>query len=249
MQASIDARLTASQSAINRLLQNLILTCAKSEGIRDYYLVSVLRYGSTIGPALGGSLSGQTLIPISKVADNPIRLDERAQRVEDGTGGLVEETVKMPVWFEPVAKGGTPMSEALREAGKILEAFVADHQQSFPPIVVNITDGESTDGDPTAAATALTAHATGDGKALLFNLHLSSSSAAAVTFPSSEEIMPDQYGKLLFNISSPLPSQMRSAAQLEGFPVSEGARGLVFNADMVKVVQFLEIGTRPSNLR
>jgi hypothetical protein len=230
-------------------LQNLVLTCAKSEGIRDYYLVSVLRYGSSVGPGLGGPLSGQTLVAISQVADNPIRLDERTQKTEDGTGGLVDETVKIPVWFEPVAKGGTPMTEALREAGKILDTFVNDHPQSFPPIVVNITDGESTDGDPTEAAASIRKHATADGNALLCNLHLSSSNAAPVSFPSDDAVMPDQYGKLLFEMSSPLPAPMRSAAQSEGFAISEGARGLVFNADMVKVVQFLEIGTRPSNLR
>src|SRR5437868_4812684 len=31
--------------AVNRLLQNLILKCAKSDGIRDYFYVGVLGYG------------------------------------------------------------------------------------------------------------------------------------------------------------------------------------------------------------
>ncbi len=235
--------------AINRLLQNLTLTCAKSEGIRDYYLVTVLRYGSVVGPALGGVLSGQTLVPMSQVADNPIRLEERRQKIEDGAGGLVEETVKTPIWFEPVAKGGTPMCEALREGSKILDAFVAEHPESFPPIVVNISDGEATDGDPTEAAAAITEHQTADGHALLFNLHLSSSTSPSISFPSDEASLPDQHGRLLFEISSSLPPPMRSAAKSEGFAIDEGARGLVFNADMVKLVQFLDIGTRPGNLR
>jgi len=42
---------------------------------------------------------------------------------------------------------------------------------------------------------------------------------------------------------------MREIAGQEGFPVSEGTRGFAFNADMVTVIQFLDIGTWPNNLR
>ena len=42
---------------------------------------------------------------------------------------------------------------------------------------------------------------------------------------------------------------MRSLAQQEGFEVGDGSRGFVFNADPVSVIQFLDIGTRPANLR
>src|SRR5579871_6226913 len=36
--------------AINRLLQNLVIKCAKSEGVRDYYHVGVLGYVETRRP-------------------------------------------------------------------------------------------------------------------------------------------------------------------------------------------------------
>ena len=38
-------------------------------------------------------------------------------------------------------------------------------------------------------------------------------------------------------------------AAAEGYPVTDGSRGFVFNADIVSVIRFLDIGTRPSNLR
>src|SRR5205823_3827995 len=88
-----------------------------------------------------------------------------------------------------------------------------------------------------------------DGSVLLFNLHLSSSRAPEVEFPNSEAGLADQYAQLLFNISSPLPDYMRSILQQEGFAVSEGAHGFVFNARIESVINFLDIGTRPSNLR
>jgi hypothetical protein len=90
---------------------------------------------------------------------------------------------------------------------------------------------------------------TSDGACLLFNLHISSQTAAPVQFPTAEAALPDQYARLLFGLSSELPDFMLSFAREEGFAAAPGARGFVFNSDMVTVIRFLDIGTRPSNLR
>jgi hypothetical protein len=234
---------------VNRLLQNLVIKCAKSEGVRDYYSVGVLGYGGKVGPAFGGALAGEELVPVSRLADQPARIEERTRKTDDGAGGLIEQTVKFPVWFDPVASGGTPMCQALTRAQGILGGWLADHPAGFPPIVINITDGEATDGDPTKPAEALRSLTTDDGNVLLFNVHLSSQRAAPVQFPDCPDGLPDKYARLLFDLSSPLPDFMKTVAQQEGFATGEGTRGFVFNADMVSVIRFLDIGTRPSNLR
>ena len=234
---------------INRLLQNLVLKCAKSEGVRDYYHVGVIGYGDEVGPAFGGSLAGQELAPVSAIANLPARIEERKRKTDDGAGGLIEQSIKFPVWFDPVAKGGTPMCAALGQARKVLAGWLAQHPQGFPPIVINITDGESTDGDPSAAAAALRDLHTDDGNVLLLNLHLSSQQAAPVQFPADDAALPDKWAKLLYSLSSPLPEFMQRIAAQEGFTVGAGSRGFAFNADMVTVIQFLDIGTRPNNLR
>jgi hypothetical protein len=82
---------------INRLLQNLVLKCAQSEGVRDYFHIGVIGYGGGVSWALGGALAGQALVPISALADRPLRVEERTRKVDDGAGGLVEEKVKFPV--------------------------------------------------------------------------------------------------------------------------------------------------------
>ncbi|MGI8825785.1 MAG: vWA domain-containing protein [Chloroflexota bacterium] len=235
--------------AINRLLQNLVIKCAKSEGVRDYYHVGVIGYGGKVGPAFTGSLAGRELVPVSEIADHPARIDERTRKIDDGAGGLVDETVKFPVWFDPTAQGGTPMCEALTQACRSLEGWLQSHPDSFPPVVVNITDGESTDGDPSAAAAALRDLASHDGHPLLFNVHLSSHRTAPIEFPFGTENLPDDYARLLFAMSSSLPPYMVSAASQEGIAVSDASRGFVFNGDIVSVIRFLDIGTRPSNLR
>jgi hypothetical protein len=235
--------------AINRLLQNLVIKCAKSEGVRDYYHVGVVGYGATVGPAFVGALEGKELAPISEIATMPARVEERTKKVDDGVGGLVDQTIKFPIWFDPIANGGTPMCQALSRAQGILSGWLTKYPDCFPPIAINITDGESTDGDPTSAANGIKSLASSDGNVLLFNVHLSPQMAMPVEFPDSEAGLPDQYAELLFRISSPLPDYMRSIAQQEGIAVSDGTRGFVFNGDMVSVIRFLDIGTRPSNLR
>jgi len=235
--------------AINRLLQNLVIKCAKEEGIRDYFHVGVIGYGDAVAPALGGALAGQELVPISAVGNSPARVEQRMKKVEDGAGGLVEQPIRFPVWFDPKAHGATPMCQAFVLAHDILTRWIAQHPDSFPPIVINITDGEATDGNPGTPAAALRDLATSDGKVLLFNIHLSSRAGAAVEFPSAEDALPDEFARSMFDLSSVLTATMRTIAQQEGYAVDEQSRGFVFNADMVALIKFLDIGTRPSNLR
>jgi hypothetical protein len=230
--------------SINRLLQNLILKCAKSDGIRDYFHIGVIGYGGRVAWALGGELAGQKLVPISAVANNPLRIEPRVRKVEDGAGGLIEQKFKFPVWFEPRADGRTPMCKALAAAGKEISAFIERFPEAFPPLVFNITDGKPTDGNPEPVASKVTQLQTADGNVLLFNAHLSSSSARAIEFPSGEQDLPDAEARVLFRISSVLPGKFREAARTEGFAVNDRTRGFVFNADLVSVIRFLEIGTR-----
>lgn len=235
--------------ALNRLLQNLVIKCAKSEGVRDYYHIGVIGYGANVGPAFLGALSGKQLVPISQVAENPARIEERNKKVDDGAGGLVEQKVKFPIWIEPVAHQGTPMRKAMTLAQDVLRSFVATHPDSFPPIVIHITDGESTDGDPTEAMRNVTNIQTSDGNVLLFNVHLSSKEAQPIAYPNTADGLPDEYARLLFDTASELTPFMQSIAQEQGLNPQPGARGFVFNGDLALVVQSLDIGTRPSNLR
>jgi hypothetical protein len=229
---------------INRLLQNLILKCAKSDGIRDYFHVGVVGYGGRVAWALGGALAGKSLVPISALAGQPLRVEQRARKVDDGAGGLVEQKFKFPVWLEPTAGGKTPMCKALALAGEALKVFIGHFRGSFPPLVINISDGKATDGDPEGPASQLRALSTADGNVLLFNAHLSSSSASPIEYPAREEQLPDAGARVLFRMSSVLPPRLETAARNEGFAIEAGARGFVFNADLVSVVRFLDVGTR-----
>jgi hypothetical protein len=229
--------------ALNKLLYNLVIRCAKDEGIRNYYDIAVIGYGEAIESAFSGELEGRSLIPIADLADHPARIEDRAS---PGVGAdQTPTTVKMPIWFDPVAAGGTPMSQAIANATALARGWLDAHPNAFPPLVANITDGESTDGDPSAAMRSLTKLSSSDGNVLLFNLHLSSDpSATPISFPNSAAKLPNAYAKLLFENSSPLTPFMMKTAQDLGLSVGRGAKGFVLNGDLTLVVQTLEIGTR-----
>jgi hypothetical protein len=230
--------------AINRLIQNLILKCAKSDGVRDYLYVSVIGYGGRAAPALGGKLAGQTLVPLSVIADSPLRVEQRTRKVDHGAGGISEQSFKFPLWFEAKARGRTPMCEALKLATQYLEVFLGRFPACYPPLVINITDGAATDGNPLPAAKSVQQLASNDGNVLLFNAHISSTQALPIEFSSSSDGLPDNFAKLLFRMSSPLPPPLFEAARADKFTVYAGARGFVFNANLVSVIRFLDIGTR-----
>ena len=190
---------------INRLLQNLVLKCAKSDGIRDYFHVGVIGYGGRVVWALGGELAGQKLLPLSVIANHPLRVEQRTRKVDDGAGGLVEQKFKFPVWFEAVAGGRTPMCQALKEATQAIQEFLGNYPGCFPPLAINISDGKATDGNPELAATPLRNLASTDGNVLVFNAHLSATPARPIEFPSQESELTDVDARLLFRMSSVLP--------------------------------------------
>ena len=142
------------------------------------------------------------------------------------------------------------MCQAAEEAKRILEGWSADRPDSFPPIVIHITDGESTDGNPTDRLNALTDLSTSDGNVLLFNIHLSAKDKGApLSFSDSTDDLPDAYSRMLFDTASLLTPTMRGLAKEHGFGTSEDSRCFVLNGDLVLLVQAIDIGTRPSNVQ
>jgi len=234
--------------AINRIIANIVIQCSKNEGVYDYFSVSVIGYGADVGSAFSGPLAGRPYATASELEANPARLEARKQKVPDGAGGLVDLEVKFPIWFDAVAAGATPMRQALTMAAGFARTWIAEHPDGYPPIVMNLTDGESSDGDPADAAHALTSLESSDGNVLLFNMHLSSKGGSPVLYPSSDAMLGDPFAKQLYAISSVLPEAMVHQAQGMDLKVEAGSRGFVFNGDVVSAIQFLEIGTKPANM-
>src|SRR5438132_21317 len=133
---------------------------------------------------------------------------------------LLDQSSSMLEAFGAQPGGGTPMYEALRKAKEEVDTFLSIQPNCFPPLVINITDGQPTDGDARAViATAedLRAMASRDGHVLLFNAHLSEKRSRPIEFPDDEADLPDDFARLLFRMSSELPPKLAEAAKHDGF--------------------------------
>ena len=228
--------------AINRLLYNTVLRCSKEDGVRPYFDIGVWSYDGTGGvkPAFNADLSS-----IAQIAEQPRRMETRKRRMPDGMGGVYEDEFQLPIWFDAVAQGNTPMNAAFNAVIAPLRAWVNQHATSFPPIIINLTDGAYTDQSPAATVSELMRLGTSDGRTLVFNCHISQTPGIAVTFPSDGQAAGfTGLARELYELSSLLPEPMRRQAQAKGYQLENGARGYVYNADLVTMIDFLDIGTR-----
>lgn len=223
--------------AVNATIYRLVLQCMRGDEIYDYFFVGAVGYGGdSVRLALDGELAGHDLVTLNQLAASP--MGEKT-----GRHGEPE-----PYWYVPRSAGMTPMCAAIDQATDIIERWISFHPDSLPPIVLNVTDGQASDGHPRSAAARLRKTATSQGPAMLFNLELSTGGADGVLYPSTDKGLKDPYAKILFAASSPLPPFMVANGRSMGLDIADGARGFVHNADATTLVRFLTIGTRPGNL-
>lgn len=232
---------------INNFIRETILDCTRNDGIRDYFYLGVIRYHTNrngenvISPALGNLSQKHDLLPISEISDNPMRFEKAYEtEINPDTGEPKEIEQILPIWCEPVAEGKAPMCSAFRFTCQILEKWVADHPNSFPPIVINITGGKPSDGnfkDIITEARKLMGVATTDGNALLFNVYLSKSSKNSIVFPANTKKLPDKFAKTMFETSSGIPDiLLKSLEWRMKTKYSPRAHGLMCNVNNPEIL-------------
>ena len=211
--------------------------------------LSVFGYeGSSVKPALGGALANKVIVSLPEMQMNPISIEMRKKREVDDVGSVIEIDVPFPVWVEAKHGGGTPMCAALRRSLELAEQWTHTHPNNYPPVIINITDGMATDGDPSQVAQQLASVETTDGSALLFNVHLTDKNEPSVMYPASEAELPnDKYARQLFNMSSVIPESSRVLLEsLLGQAVAPGARGLIYNGDAASVRLMFNFASMPA---
>lgn len=237
--------------AINKILLELSIKSTKESGsaMRSYFYVGCYGYGLSIRTGaegvesiLPGGLAGRGIVPLPELAAAPLAVREQP------SVDPMASPARAPVWVEPQHGHRTPMCEAFALVGAHVYEWAAAFTNSFPPIMINLTDGMVTDSpyqgvDLGVWASRLRSVQTSDGPALLLNIFLSPSKAPIVSYPATAHGLPAP-GPELFAISSQLPRPMINNARAAGLAVTEGSRGFVFNADLASLVSFLEIGTR-----
>jgi von Willebrand factor type A domain len=223
--------------AVNKTIDEIIKSCSVGDEIRDRCYVAVIGYGKGVNVLF--------LEKPSDLAKNP-KTTTVKKKISDGAGGLVEIEEVARVFATPTGDGGTPMAQAFQQAYKGVEKFISSNPNSFPPIVINITDGEPDNFDTAATeAKKLGQLKTTDGNVIILNAHISTASAGKVELPSGDSAFSsNKFAKFLFDISTPLPDTLADSAKDSGFNVQPGARGFVFNADAETLIKLLNFGSQ-----
>ena len=234
----------------NTLINELVLRATRDDGVRRYYDVAVLGYnGIRIESLLGDSA---TLIPIDKIAAMNVETRE-VKYVYDNEGEEVEGTFRYKSWVESYAVGLTPMNELLDYTTLLLEQWCSlpQHANSFPPMVINITDGESTDGFDRKlleSAMRLREVSTSDGEVLLVNIHICNEAKSnSVIFPTRDEVPSDVYARMMVDMSSVLPpcftKKVLGIRKLKQKP-EEPFLAMAYNILPISLFNIIDIGTR-----
>ena len=166
--------------AVNTVITQLITVCTSGEEIKDRCRICVIGYGEEVTYIVNDM--------VSKLYKRP-------------------ETGKwIPTWLIPKASNTTPMTEAFELAYQVVQESCSKYRNSFPPVVINITDGAPNDYESTRnAAKKIMALQTTDGNALVFNVHIADS-GKEISLPNSraqfEKEDYAEYAEFLFGISS-----------------------------------------------
>lgn len=234
---SYDNKAQDAAKAVNRVIYEIVLSCQSGELIQPRCYVSVIGYGHSIYPITGGS--------ITEVAANQLRIEVIEQKIADNAGELFSVKTDVPIWIDPRAEGGKPMAEAFEQAYPIINKWIQSHPNSFPPIVLNVTDGQEKNPSLVkVAANKVMNLGTSDGKVLIFNAHITGSKTSAeIQFPFSVSGIADQYAKFLFDISSEIPPRLFQVLQDIGLKAHSNSRGLIFNATAETLIKLLTFGT------
>lgn len=244
------SKAVAVSEITSRIVSELIMRARREDGIHDYYDIALIGYSgddvrSIIDPE-------RDFIPVAELCRyKPERIRISGER-RLPNGETVLHTEEIPLWIPPAAAGDTPMYEAFLRIRDIAGEWCRDprNADSFPPVVINITDGEASDcdsGELRDMAGQIKSLHTSDGNVLLINIHITSDTTArSLIFPTDDEIDDNnRYARLLADCSSLMPAPFDETIRMHRGNAGEPPfRGMSYNASITELITMLCIGSR-----
>lgn len=244
----------AVSQIVNNQIEELVERCVRANETRHYFDIAVVGYGDEAYSGWNGALAGRGFVTPEEIRFNEYRKIKVKESVRT-RAGVKEIEVEKKQWMEARHDGSwTKMHKAFKHAEGLLDDWLEQHQTEdcYPPIVINITDGEyngTSRDEMQQLANQLKSKFTNDGNVLLFNIHIVSGNTEAIMFPATiGEMRGNGYGESLFEMSSLLPlnynEQIRSLFQDKDQNIRYHAMGV--NAGMEQLVKMMKIGTLSS---
>lgn len=235
----------------NLIIGELMERARRHDGIRDYYDIAVVGYsGEGVVPIL--SYGVEPFISIEVLSKCEVKMHTHIEERLAPNGVRIPYTITTPMWVTPRAVGQTPMYEGLNYAYDIVKDWCSkpEHFDSFPPIIFNITDGESSDcsaNDLMRISRKIRSLSTSDGEVFIINIHIASQpDNGSMIFPTFDEVEACTHRKAkdLSYASSTMPSIYDELiCELKGVVGQNNFVGVSYNASIVELITILNIGT------
>lgn len=237
----------------NSFIDELLYRARRENGVYDYYDMAAIGYsGDGVESLL--SPTGEFTSP-SRLSASKVRRSRISHERILPSGRSVVAVTEQNMWIEPKAAGITPMCGAMLDALELLEKWCRRKQNagSYPPTVINITDGEASDGSEGEIhrlANLIRRTGTADGNTLLINIHLAKGGCEeSVLFPlSPEELPPQRYARLLYEISSEMPANYHDVIAGIRTGAVPPFRGMAYNSPAGDLVAMMNIGSVNSTM-
>lgn len=239
---------SAVAETANRFLFELVERARRSDGVRDYYDIAVLSYsGDTVESLL---TERPEFISVSELARRRTEQSVWSREHELPGGGHTIMTTVVPRYILPYAEGRTPMFEAMDEACVMLRRWCGNprNAESFPPVVLNITDGEFSDcGEEELVdiSRSIRSLGTADGNVLMLNIHITSGSGAPIIFPTEAEIpQTGRNAEIMARCSSLMPASFEPVIRrYRGLSAEPPFIGMSYNAPITEMLNIINIGS------
>ena len=233
----------------NMLITELIDRCRRTDALRNYFDIAVVGYGNDNVVQL---LSEDGFVSVEALSQRTPRMGriDIEEELPDGTAAMVEHS--RPYWVDIDAEGTTPMYAAMMKVRDMVELWCAkpENRESFPPIVINITDGEPTDCDDNELrdiCAQVRRVATEDGETLLLNVHICTDwTLPSIVFPMPDDLIgAGRQARTLAECSSIMPSAFDDAIiELKGMGAVPPFYGMGYNASVIELLSIINIGSR-----
>ena len=233
-----------------RLIDELILRSHRDGEYRHYYDIALLGYsGEEVYSLLGGDVG---FYPITTLAGREVRRTRYTLNYKTMLCGRQPFEEQVSLWVEPRAQGATPMYRMVATVTKLVKDWCEKeaNRESFPPIVINITDGEASDASCEVlriAANNLKNTGTQDGNTIFANIHISSdTSHTPILFPNIYEVpLEIRHAHLIMDMSSVMPEPFHPYIRESRSSFSQPPYNpMGYNASKSELVAMLNIGTR-----
>jgi hypothetical protein len=226
-------------TALNSLLNQL--------GAVDDLELAVAGYrgdakGAHVGCRWAGPLAGRRFVRATELPAAPLTVENRVRQLPVPIAGRQEETVRFPVWYAPQLGGGVlPVLGYAYCRHLVVAGTSPDTVWSKPPLIISFV-GEIAPEHVESAVERVLGLSSPGGAPLVLHVHLGDGGAGRpVLYPSSDIHLPPGPLRDLFRWSSALPDYMIATLREARMPVSNGARGMIYNASVADLIRLLSL--------